>query len=63
MKDLAEFIRALVRPVVTFALVGAAIWFVWQSMPALKDVPQWFQALVLLSVGYWFGSRTGKPTP
>ncbi len=60
MKELAEFVRAMVRPVVTFALVGAAIYFLAQTI----DVPEWMRSIIAVVIGFWFGSRAPvKATP
>lgn len=40
-KQIAEFIRAMVRPVVTFAFVGASIYLVVPTANALGQVPEW----------------------
>ena len=46
-------LRALVRPVVTLALVAAVIvGFFMRLIP-----PEPFMAAVLLVLGFWFGSR------
>lgn len=56
MKDLAEFIRSLVRPVVTFGLVGAGTYAVLQVIA----VPDWYQTLIAMALGFWFGDRSQR---
>lgn len=58
MKELAEFVRTMVRPVVTFALVGAAIYFLAQTI----DVPEWMRSIIAVVIGFWFGSRAPMKT-
>lgn len=54
MEDkILEFIRGMVRPVATFALVGAIIYgFVVKLIE-----PQVFVPLVILALVFWFESR------
>lgn len=59
MKETAEFIRSLVRPIVTFGLVGAATYAVLQVV----SVPEWYQTLVAMAMGFWFADRSQRKAP
>lgn len=54
--DLAkEFIRAAVRPGITFGFLGvfAGAFFTGQ----IADLPEWFTTLGVASIAWWFASR------
>lgn len=52
----AEALKGSVRPVITLMLVA-----VCSVMVGLQiTVPEWFQALTIGSVGYWYGERKTK---
>ena len=49
-------VRGLVRPVITVMMVGAAIVMILGDIA----IPEWYTALVIAAVSFWFGSRTTK---
>lgn len=53
---LLAFIRGIVRPVLTAAGFGAIVYFISIG----TAIPDWFQGMVAVMVGYWFGSRGTK---
>lgn len=59
MKELAEFVRALVRPAVTFGLVGAATYAILQAIV----VPDWYQVMAGMALAYWFADRSQRKAP
>lgn len=56
-KELAELIRSLVRPTVTWMLVIAAISFAAVEATRTGKVPEWFVALPLLALNFYFLDR------
>ncbi len=54
-----EFVRAVVRPILTVGSVGAAIAMVFLGIP----LPQWLETMIGMMVAWWFADRTrGKST-
>jgi hypothetical protein len=53
LKALAEFSRAMVRPSVTWGLVGVVAYLAFQG----RIETETFLPLVALVTGYWFASR------
>jgi hypothetical protein len=56
MKDILELIRGLVRPTVTWGTVAAIIAMLMLSVP----IPEWFQVMASVIIGFWFGQRENK---
>ena len=54
MAQITEFIRALVRPFVTFIFTAVIAQIIIEGI----DAPQWFIALAYACIGSWFGLRT-----
>lgn len=48
-----DFIRGIVRPTVTWMSVGAVILMLFTGI----QVPEWFQLMTGVIVGFWFGQR------
>ena len=55
MDKLLELIResVIIQGILTLALVGAAIWMMLQG----KEVPKDLWSLVILVIGFYFGSK------
>lgn len=53
-----DFIRGIVRPVSTLLMVIASIIMVFFGV----DVPEWFRNILLMVMGFYFGSRGNKTT-
>lgn len=53
MNDFKELIRGSTRPVVTVMNMFAIMWCVIEKI----DVPQWFIALSMTIIIFWFGER------
>ncbi|MCH7793409.1 MAG: hypothetical protein IID31_14155 [Planctomycetes bacterium] len=49
-----DILKTLVRPTVTWALVGAVIAAAFLDIAAFDKL----EALALITIGFWFGSRT-----
>lgn len=45
-----------VRAIITLILVVATLLYMYLGI----DMPEWYYGLVILSVGYYFGSRTAN---
>jgi len=61
-----ETLRALVRPVVTFAVVGTLVWIVLKATGLMdaatsKEVLFFFLGVASTIIAFWFGARQNKP--
>lgn len=53
METAIDFIRAIVRPIVTVSLVGAGIAAVFEG---ILD-PEWLAGSATMAAGFWFADR------
>ena len=56
MSNLLKTVRGLVRPIVTVGGFGSAVVMIFGGVA----IPDWYQALIVASVSFWFGSRVSK---
>ena len=56
LERLEALARTIVRPAVTMILVVVASWMVMGT----KELPDWYQTLVVSIVSYWFGQRASN---
>lgn len=48
-----DFIRGVVRPTVTWLGFGSIVAMLFVGIA----IPDWYQAMIALLLGYWFGHR------
>jgi hypothetical protein len=61
-----EKLRSSVRPLVTYAVVGALIWIVAKATGLMdaatsKDILFFFLGVASTIIAFWFGNRSNKP--
>ena len=52
-----EFVRGLVRPVITVGTVGSAIYLGVMEALGRADTPEWYIGFVSIVFLYWFKTR------
>jgi hypothetical protein len=55
--EFIDLMRAMIRPLITLLLVVASIAFIAFG----AAMPDWFRDVVLIVVGFWFGTRESRP--